>query len=209
MTPRILVLLLLFAASCAQKEQPENITVTQTSTDSSLAKKPVVEIDDNNHSGDTTAKEKLTEPNSTKMGGRGADTAQAQHIIAFAKSFLGTPYKYASADPAEGFDCSGFLYHVFHKFNIDVPRSSVDYTDFGKQIHPAQAKPGDFILFTGTDSTIRTAGHVGVITHYDNSTIYFIHSSSGKANGVTITPLNDYYRGRYLKTIRILKTNGL
>lgn len=160
-----------------------------------------------NPGGDTLIGKIVTETHDTPTGGKGADTANSTHILAFARQFFGVRYKYASANPLEGFDCSGFLYHVFHQFNIDVPRSSKDYMQYGKEINAADAKPGDFILFTGTDSTVRVCGHVGLITENKNNNILFIHSSSGKANGVTISPLEGYYRTRYLKCTRILKTN--
>src|SRR5687768_13672096 len=35
-------------------------------------------------------------------------------VVAFAKTLIGVPYKYASANPAEGFDCSGFITYVFN-----------------------------------------------------------------------------------------------
>jgi hypothetical protein len=33
--------------------------------------------------------------------------------------------------------------------------------------------------------------------------LQFIHSSSGKAYGVTVSPLKGYYEGRFVKVIRI------
>jgi cell wall-associated NlpC family hydrolase len=125
-------------------------------------------------------------------------------LIAFSKTLIGTPYKYGSADPAQGFDCSGFITFVFNHFNIQVPRTSVDFTNVGREIDIGNAKPGDIILFTGTDSAIRIVGHMGIITSASNKDIQFIHSTSGKANGVTITALNDYYLGRFVKVIRCL-----
>ena len=53
-----------------------------------------------------------------------------QTLIAYAKTLIGTPYKYASVNPAEGLDCSGFITTVFNHFNIKVPRSSVDFTNY-------------------------------------------------------------------------------
>ena len=64
-------------------------------------------------------------------------------------------------------------------------------------------KPGDLILFTETDNTKRTVGHMGIIINTTNR-IYFIQSTSGKAYCVTITPLNKYYQGKFVKVIRIL-----
>lgn len=124
-------------------------------------------------------------------------------LVAFARTLLGVPYLYASTDPAKGFDCSGFITYVFNHFKITVPRSSVDFTNYGKTISLHTAKPGDLILFTGTDSTIHTVGHMGIVESIRNDTLRFIHSSSGKANGVVISPLGNYYRGRFVKIIRV------
>jgi len=115
---------------------------------------------------------------------------------------IGTPYKYGSSDPQQGFDCSGFITYVFNHFNIKVPRSSIDFTNSGITIPLKDAKRGDLILFTGTDSTEKFVGHMGIITMNVNDSIQFIHSTSGKAYGVTITPLNDNYMGRFVKVVK-------
>ena len=127
------------------------------------------------------------------------------NVVAYAKTLMGTPYVYASVDPKVGFDCSGFITHVFNHLNLIVPRSSIDFTNFGLEIPKEQTKPGDLILFTGTDSMIRFVGHMGIIVENQNGEIQFIHSSSGHANGVVITTLDGYYAGRFVKTIRVFK----
>ena len=124
-------------------------------------------------------------------------------LVVFARTLVGVPYLYASADPANGFDCSGFITYVFNHFGITVPRSSVDFTNFGRGIGIDKAKPGDLILFTGTDSTIRIVGHMGIVESIKNDTLYFIHSTSGKMKGVVITPFGNYYRSRFVKVIRV------
>src|SRR4051794_6473489 len=131
-----------------------------------------------------------------------------QEVIEFAKSLIGIPYKYGSTDPKAGFDCSGFFTYVFTHFKIVVPRSSIDFTNLGKEIQLESSKPGDLILFTGTDSTEKFVGHMGMIITNDTGNVTFIHSTSGKQHGVTITPFSDYYRSRYMKTIRIFPENG-
>lgn len=128
---------------------------------------------------------------------------EPEELLHFANTLVNVPYLYGSTDPKVGFDCSGFITYVFNRFNIAVPRSSVDFTNVEYEVPRHTARPGDLILFTGTDSSIRVVGHMGIITENTGDTIRFIHSSSGKANGVTISPLNGYYEGRFEKVIRI------
>lgn len=89
---------------------------------------------------------------------------------------------------------------------MKVPRSSVEFTNFGTTVETSNAKPGDLILFTGTDSGKRIVGHIGIITNNLNGEVEFIHSSSGKAKGVTVSDLGGYYQTRLVKTIRIFPT---
>lgn len=130
-------------------------------------------------------------------------TTRPAEVVDFSKTLIGVPYKYASTDPAIGFDCSGFITHVFNHFGITVPRSSVDFTNVKTEIPLTQARPGDLILFTGTDSTIRIIGHMGIVAGNNDGKLEFIHSTSGKAKGVVITPFERYYQGRFVKVIRI------
>ncbi len=124
-------------------------------------------------------------------------------LVEYAKTLIGTPYLYASTDPSKGFDCSGFIAYVFNHFNINVPRSSVGFTDVGMPLDVKSARQGDLILFTGTADSIRVVGHMGIVTE-NADTLRFIHSTSGKANGVTITTLNERYKKRFVKVIRVL-----
>ena len=124
-------------------------------------------------------------------------------LVAFGKSLVGIPYLYASSDPANGFDCSGYITYVFNHFGIAVPRSSVDFTDLGLEIPKEIAGPGDLILFTGTDSAIRVVGHMGIVESNEKGNLLFLHSTSGKAYGVVISPLKGYYETRFVKVIRV------
>jgi lipoprotein Spr len=129
-------------------------------------------------------------------------------LVMFACSLESTPYLYASSDPKKGFDCSGFVTYVFNHFGIAVPRTSVDFTPVNHPIDIKDAKMGDLILFTGTDSTNKVVGHMGIISSIPGEKLKFIHSTSGKANGVVETSYYDsHYSTRYVKTIRIFKQN--
>jgi len=136
-----------------------------------------------------------------------AEKISPGELVKYAETLIGVPYLYGSTNPQQGFDCSGFITYVFNHFNIDVPRSSIEFTNVGTAIPLEKSKPGDLILFTGTDSTERFVGHMGIIISNDSIQTLFIHSTSGKANGVTITPLNDYYKSRFVKVIRIFPQN--
>ncbi len=128
-------------------------------------------------------------------------------LVQFAETLKGVPYKYGSTDPRTGFDCSGFITYVFNHFNLKVPRSSVDFSAMERSIELTEAKRGDIVLFTGTNPQERTVGHMGIVVSNNNGLVEFIHSTSGKAHGVTVSPLSDYYKTRYMRTIRVFPQN--
>lgn len=129
-------------------------------------------------------------------------------ISSFSKLHLGKNYSYANCSPNTGFDCSGFVYYVFKHFNIEVPRSSSQYKDFGKTISLDSCQTGDIIVFTGTDAGKRTPGHVGIILSEPGNDVMFIHSSSDKRlPGVKISNFKDSpnYKKRFIKIVRACK----
>jgi len=64
------------------------------------------------------------------------------------------------------------------------------------------------ILFTGTDPQERTIGHIGIVCDIANGNPSFIHSTSGKAYGVTITSMdNKFYQDRFISVIDLLFQN--
>jgi cell wall-associated NlpC family hydrolase len=129
-----------------------------------------------------------------------------EELIRFAETLMGTPYVYGSSDPQKGFDCSGFITYVFRHFNIEVPRSSIDFTDVGTTVDLTEARRGDIILFTGTGEFDTDVGHMGlVVSNEPGEGLHFIHSTSGKAMGVTISPLNGRYSKRFVRVTRIFK----
>ena len=126
-------------------------------------------------------------------------------VIEFAKSYLGTIYRYASVDPAKGFDCSGFVSFVYKHFNIDLPRSSREYKLLGTSQKPEDFKVGDVLVFYGYRDS-KSIGHVGIICEANGLKSKFIHSSSGKAYGVTISQLDsDHYSRRFYKCIDVIR----
>ncbi|GGI24090.1 C40 family peptidase [Pedobacter mendelii] len=136
----------------------------------------------------------------TKLTG----STNSSSLIDFAKSMLGIPYRYATSNPKVGFDCSGFVSYVFSNFGFKVPRSSREFSGTGKETSIENAKVGDVLIFTGSNSKVRRIGHVGIVYSIDESGIKFIHASSGKAHSVTITEFNGHYKNRFMKIVSIL-----
>jgi cell wall-associated NlpC family hydrolase len=126
-------------------------------------------------------------------------------FVSHAKTYLGTPYKYGSAIPSNGLDCSGFIVVVFANFNVKAPRVTKDFTNEGQTINLKNATAGDIILFTGSNHASGIVGHMGIITA-TNGTIQFIHSASGKNIGVIESKLTGYWKEHFVKVIRLLKT---
>ncbi|WP_432672159.1 C40 family peptidase [Flavobacterium sp. SM2513] len=122
-------------------------------------------------------------------------------IVAYGMEYLGTPYVTAGCSK-NGFDCSGFVYFVFQHFNIEVPRSSAAFEDFGTEIPIEAVEKGDVLLFLSP--TRDAIGHIGIVTEPKGMESEFIHATSGREMQVVVTPLsNDGYTRRFVKAIRV------
>jgi cell wall-associated NlpC family hydrolase len=79
-------------------------------------------------------------------------------IVAAAKNFLGIKYTWGGTSPKTGFDCSGLVQYVFHKFGINTPRVSQEQFKSGQPVDAKHARPGDLVFFAkGGD-----VHHVGI-----------------------------------------------
>jgi cell wall-associated NlpC family hydrolase len=132
-------------------------------------------------------------------------SSTASQLLDFAKTMIGVPYRYATSNPDKGFDCSGFVNYVFSNFGFKVPRSSPEFASTGTPVNLTDAKVGDVLIFTGSNPRVRKIGHVGIIYSIVDGNIKFIHATSGKAHGVTVTEFNDYYKSRFMKAVSIVE----
>ncbi|MEI7983459.1 MAG: C40 family peptidase [Bacteroidota bacterium] len=131
-----------------------------------------------------------------------------KELLTTAKEYLGTPYRRGSMDPKKGFDCSGFVCFVFKKFNVTLPRSSGEYKNLRRALKPEEFQIGDILVFYGYKDKSHI-GHLGIICEANGMKSKFIHSSSGKAYGVTISNLDSKgYKRRFYKSIDVIKSPG-
>ncbi|WP_276495745.1 C40 family peptidase [Pontibacter litorisediminis] len=133
---------------------------------------------------------------------RAAGATESQDMISYALTLIGTPYVWAGETP-EGFDCSGFITHVYEEYGVQLPHSSRMQADEGEQVTRQEAQPGDLVIFTGTNPQVREPGHVGIVISQPGDTIEFVHSSSN--GGVKISQVEGSgYEGRFLQVRRVL-----
>jgi cell wall-associated NlpC family hydrolase len=128
--------------------------------------------------------------------------SQRDSIVSFATELLGTPYVETSSD-RNGFDCSGFVYFVFKHHNIQVPRSSGGFSNFGKEIPIDNVRKGDILVFLSPTSN--SIGHIGIVTNPKGEQSDFIHATSGREMKVIITSLKqEGYARRFVKAVDVL-----
>lgn len=149
-------------------------------------------------------KTKIVSPKEETIEEELSQETSREALVTFAKTFIDVPYVYSSQDPKKGFDCSGFVNYVFKNFDIQVPRSSSGFKDFGKPISIEDIALGDVLVFTGyQDST--SIGHVGIVCEANGKNSKFIHASSGKVMKVTISELNSsHYSKRFYQAVDVI-----
>ena len=80
-----------------------------------------------------------------------SDSSPAEKMndaVMYAMSLTDTPYRYGGNSPEEGFDCSGFVGHVYrHSLGITLPRTSREISQVGIWLHSDQLRPGDLVFF--------------------------------------------------------------
>jgi cell wall-associated NlpC family hydrolase len=78
-----------------------------------------------------------------------ASAVSAARVLPTAERYLGVPYRWGGTSPETGFDCSGFVQHVFAKHGTRLPRTSRQQASSGQRLRPVWAalRPGDLVMF--------------------------------------------------------------
>lgn len=111
----------------------------------------------------------------------------ADELIGSAMGLLGIAYRYGGTSVATGFDCSGFMQHIFRRaMGINLPRTAAEQARMGSPVSRSELQPGDMVFF-------RTLGgsrisHVGLYIGNDR----FIHAPRTGKN-IEITSLSHKY----------------
>lgn len=134
---------------------------------------------------------------SQNQGNPMSNTPTARSLVAEAREWIGTPYKYGG-ETKSGADCSGFVMKVYHKVTgLKLPRNSAAQCDFCTKIKKEELETGDLIFFSSNSSKGRVA-HVGM---YIGDGI-MIHASSSR--GVIEASIHsDYFVRHYVASGRV------
>lgn len=151
---------------------------------------------------DTNTEEKVATGKTTISSSEQAQITFRDSLVEYGMSLLETPYVTAGSGK-DGFDCSGYIYFVFQHFDIEVPRSTAGYENFGTEIPIEEVQKGDLLLFLSP--TRDALGHIGIVSHASGMESDFIHATSGSEMSVVITNLsNEGYTRRFVKAVRVL-----
>jgi cell wall-associated NlpC family hydrolase len=119
---------------------------------------------------------------------RGAQWASG--LVSLAMRQLGVRYRWGGTSPA-AFDCSGFMYYVYGRMGVSLPRTTFDMFDSGTPVPREELQVGDIVFF---ETVSPGPSHAGIYLGDGR----FIHSSSGFGR-VTVTTMDHrYYASRYL-----------
>ena len=136
---------------------------------------------------------KSAQPNVMAFNGFGfGNTKKGKKIINDAKKKLGRKYVWGATGQRDTYDCSGFTSYVFKKNGINIPRTSINQSKFGKFVSRNNLKKGDLIFF---DTSKRRKGYVNHVGIYMGDG-KFIHASSAKKK-VVVSKLASFYAKRY------------
>lgn len=81
--------------------------------------------------------------------------------VAYAKTFLGVPYRWGGEHPSAGYDCSGFLQEILASVGLDPPGDQTAqslYYALLSQCHGLESPQAGAILFFG--KSLEKIGHV-------------------------------------------------
>ena len=126
-------------------------------------------------------------------------------LVAMAKEYIGTPYRYGGRTP-KAFDCAGYALYLYRHFGYDLPGWSGAQARLGTEVSDTRnLLPGDLVFFGGRHN-MKSIGHTGIVVSADSTdgTFTFIHASV--TAGVIISRnTEEYYRSRYLTARRLFR----
>lgn len=116
---------------------------------------------------------------------------QMNELVMYTVSLADTPYRYGGNSASSGFDCSGFVGHVYgHTLNISLPRTTRAISRIGKPIDEDELSPGDLVFYNTQHASF---SHVGIYVGDGK----FVHSPKTGGRVRTEQMQMSYWQKRY------------
>ncbi|MBS1214493.1 MAG: hydrolase [Proteobacteria bacterium] len=113
-------------------------------------------------------------------------TSAKPPVVGYALSLQGIPYRYGKESPSEGFDCSGFVKHVYQRHGMLLPRTVRQMAQSLPPVGKNERRPGDLLFF---NTNGRPFSHVGIYVGDDT----FVHAPSSHTGKVIVSSLHRPY----------------
>ena len=134
-------------------------------------------------------------------------TPKRKDVLAYAKTFEGAPYKWGGENTA-GFDCSGFVLHVFQEFGYDFYHNSREIARLGEVVPLNRMKPGDIACFGYQQSNGNPyVSHVGIVASANGNDTKVIHAVNTGVQTDSIAE-GSYWNDRLLFVRDVMTTDN-
>ncbi len=114
------------------------------------------------------------------------ETKDHSPTVNYALTLQGKPYQYGKDSPETGFDCSGFVKHVYQHQGILLPRTAEGMAQALRPTPKNDLRSGDLVFF---NTNGRPYSHVGIYINNDE----FIHAPSQNTGKVLVSSLKNRY----------------
>lgn len=128
---------------------------------------------------------------------------RTSEVLVYALSLVGVKYQFGGKSAATGFDCSGFVHHVFGEVaNLALPRSAESMAQRGAAVVRDDLTAGDLVFY---NTRSRANSHVGI--YLGNNT--FVHAPSRGKSVEVVDMSENYWRKRFNGARRLLPDANL
>jgi cell wall-associated NlpC family hydrolase len=128
-----------------------------------------------------------------------ASDDQMNDLVMYAVSLADTPYRYGGNSANSGFDCSGFVGHVYrHSLGVALPRTSHEISRVGRLIGQNELRPGDLVFYNTRNASF---SHVGIYIGDGK----FVHSPKSGDSVRTEQMQMRYWQARYDGARRVIR----
>jgi cell wall-associated NlpC family hydrolase len=112
-------------------------------------------------------------------------------LLVYALSLVGVKYRFGGNSVETGFDCSGFVRHVFTQLGArTLPRRAEEMSRIGERIEKDDLAPGDLVFY---NTLKRPFSHVGIYL----GEARFVHSPSVGRSIEIVNMTDSYWIRRY------------